>query len=60
MPYGLAQIHAMTSEEKLDLNRLLEQQDPDILDWFLGKNTPKDASIADAVRHVMTFCKDRE
>ena len=60
MPYGLAQIHAMTSAEKLDLNRLLEQQDPDLLDWFLGKSTPEDSSIADAVRHVLTFCKARE
>ena len=60
MPYGLAQIHAMTSEEKLDLNRLLEQQDPDLLDWFLGKSTPEDSSIADAVRQVMTFSNERE
>ena len=60
VPYGLAQIHAMTSVEKHDLNRLLEQQDPDLLDWFLGKSTPKDSSIADAVRHVLTFCKDRD
>ena len=59
MPYGLAQIDAMTSAEKLNLNRLLEQQDPDLLDWFLGKSTPKDSSIGDAVRHVLTFCKDR-
>jgi|TARA_B100000745_G_scaffold239803_2_gene162443 succinate dehydrogenase flavin-adding protein (antitoxin of CptAB toxin-antitoxin module) len=50
----------MTSAEKFDLNRLLDQQDPDLLDWFLGKSTPKDSSIADAVRHVLTFCKDRE
>jgi succinate dehydrogenase flavin-adding protein (antitoxin of CptAB toxin-antitoxin module) len=60
VPYGLAQIHAMTSAEKLNLNRLLEQQDPDLLDWFLGKSAPKDSSIVDAVRHVLTFCKDRE
>ena len=60
MPYGSTQIHAMTSAEKLNLNRLLEQQDPDLLDWFLGKTTPKDSSIADAVCHVLTFCKDRK
>ena len=60
VPYGLAQIHAMTSAEKTNLDRLLEQQDPDLLDWFLGKSKPKDSSIADAVRHVLTFCKDRQ
>jgi succinate dehydrogenase flavin-adding protein (antitoxin of CptAB toxin-antitoxin module) len=60
VPYGLALIHAMTSGEKLNLHRLLEQQDPDLLDWFLGKSTPKDSSIADAVRDVLAFCKDRD
>ena len=60
MPYGLTQINAMTSAEKFDLNRLLDQQDPDLLDWFLGKSTPKDSSIADAVRHVLTFSNERE
>jgi succinate dehydrogenase flavin-adding protein (antitoxin of CptAB toxin-antitoxin module) len=49
----------MTPAEKLNLSRLLEQQDPDLLDWFLGKSAPKDASINDAVRQVLTFCKDR-
>ena len=60
MPYGLSQIRAMTSAEKSNLGRLLEQQDPDLLDWFLGKDTPKDSSIADAVRHVLTFSNERE
>ena len=60
IPYGSAQIHTMTLVEKSNLGRLLEQQDPDLLDWFLGKSIPKDSSIADAVRHVLTFCKDRE
>ena len=59
MPYGSAQIHAMTSAEKSNLGRLLEQQDPDILDWFLGKSTPEDSLIADAVSHVLTFSKKR-
>ena len=60
MPYGSTQIHAMTSAEKLNLNRLLEQQDPDLLDWFLGKSAPKDSSIADAVRQVLAFSKEQE
>jgi succinate dehydrogenase flavin-adding protein (antitoxin of CptAB toxin-antitoxin module) len=60
MPYGTAKIHAMTSTEKSNLDQLLEQQDPDLLDWFLGKSIPKDSSIADAVRHVLTFSNERE
>ena len=60
MPYGSAQIHAMTSAEKSNLDRLLEQQDPDLLDWFLGKSAPEDSSIGDAVRHVLTFSNVRE
>ena len=50
----------MTSAEKSNLDRLLEQQDPDLLDWFLGKSIPADSSIADAVRHVLTFSNERE
>ena len=50
----------MTSAEKSNLDQLLEQQDPDVLDWFLGKSTPEDSSIADAIRHVMTFSNERE
>ena len=60
MPYGLDQIHAMTSAEKLNLGRLLEQQDPDLLDWFLGKSIPENLLIAEAVYHVLAFCKERE
>ena len=60
VPYGLARIHAMTSVEKSNLNQLLEQQDPDLLDWFLGKSTPANSSIADAVRHVLIFCECRD
>ena len=60
VPYGSAQIHSMTSTEKSNLDRLLEQQDPDLLDWILGKSTPEDSSIADAVRHVLTFSNERE
>ena len=59
MPYGLAQIHGMTSAERCNLDRLLEQQDPDLLDWFLGKSTPLNSSIADAVRQVLAFSNER-
>ena len=50
----------MTAREKSNLDSLLKQQDPDILNWFLGKSAPEDASIADAVRHVLTFSNERE
>ena len=60
VPYGSAQIDVMTQAEKFNLDRLLEGQDPDLLDWFLGKSIPEDSSIADAVRHVLTFSSERE
>ena len=60
IPYGSAQIHTMTLVEKSNLGRLLEQQDPDLLDWFLGKSTPKDSLVADAIRLVLTFSNERD
>ena len=59
VPYGSAKIHAMTLDEKSNLDQLLEQQDPDLLDWFLGKSTPVNSSIADAVRQVLAFSNER-
>jgi len=50
----------MTLVEKSNLGRLLEQQDPDLLDWFLGKSTPKDSLVADAIRLVLTFSNERD
>jgi succinate dehydrogenase flavin-adding protein (antitoxin of CptAB toxin-antitoxin module) len=50
----------MTPTEKSNLNKLLEQQDPDLLDWFLGKSVPKDSIIAQAVRHVLAFSNNRK
>ena len=59
VPYGSARIDAMTPAEISNLDRLLEQQDPDLLDWFLGKSTPEDSSIADAVHQVLSFSGER-
>jgi succinate dehydrogenase flavin-adding protein (antitoxin of CptAB toxin-antitoxin module) len=50
----------MTTSEKYNLDRLLEQQDPDLLDWFLGRNIPEDALIAEAVRLVLSFNNERQ
>ena len=59
VPYGLTQIPGMTPLEISNLDRLLEQSDPDLLDWFLGKRRPGDSSIADAVCHVLSFNEER-
>jgi antitoxin CptB len=60
VPYGLNQIQDMSAVEKSNLEQLLQQQDPDLLDWFLGKSVPADPSIADAVGRVLTFNHQRE
>ena len=60
VPYGLAQIHTMNAVQKSNLGLLLEQQDPDLLDWFLGRSRPTDSSIAEAVRQVLIFSNEGE
>ena len=60
VPYGSSQIHGMTVDDKSNLGRLLEQQDPDLLDWFLERSTPEDSLIAEAVRNILIFSKARK
>jgi antitoxin CptB len=35
--------------QKLDFQRLLEVQDPTIMDWLFSKSTPSDSGLADIV-----------
>jgi succinate dehydrogenase flavin-adding protein (antitoxin of CptAB toxin-antitoxin module) len=41
--------------EKRELGLLLEQQDPDLLDWFLGRTKPKNTSISSAIENILIF-----
>lgn len=38
-------VHA-DAQEKADFSVLIDQEDPDLLDWFMGVTTPPDALIA--------------
>ena len=58
VPYGLARIHTMSASEKSNLGLLLDQQDPDLMDWFLGRRAPADSSIAEVIREVLDFNDD--
>ena len=58
VPYGTARIHKLNQTELVNLGMLLEQQDPDLLSWFLGQSTPEEPEVAAAVRDILVF-RDR-
>ena len=60
VPYGLMRINVMDEVEKYNLRFLLEQQDPDLLDWFLGRRTPNDVRISAAIDNVLEFRATRQ
>jgi len=35
------------------LERLLDCQDPDLLDWLLGRATPRDAQLNHAIKQIL-------
>ncbi len=55
VPDGRIRIDVMTPPEKHVFKLLLEQQDPDLLDWLLGRGRPESTSIATAVDNVLRF-----
>ena len=55
VPYGQIRINVMPPEEKHGFKLLLEQQDPDLLDWLLGRQRPESASISTAVDNDLRF-----
>ena len=59
VPYAVKRINIMGDLEKRKLSLLLEQQDPDLLAWFLGRTKPKNLSIASAIDNVLRFHNKR-
>jgi antitoxin CptB len=55
VPYGTARIRELNSIELTNLGVLLEQHDPDLLSWFLGRSVPEEPKIAAAVRDILAF-----
>jgi len=45
--YGL-----LTPAQKECFSRLLDQKDPELYDWLVGRDTPADESLAMMVSHV--------
>ena len=54
-PYAAAKLGSMTHTEKITFDRLLEQQDPDLLDWFFSEKAPDDSELDQAIRDVLQF-----
>jgi len=50
-PYAAAKLGSM----KITFDRLLEQQDPDLLDWFFSEKAPDDSELDQAIRDVLQF-----
>ena len=59
VPYGAARIRELDQNELANLSMLLEQSDPDLLRWFLGRSKPDEPKVAAAVHDVLMF-KDRK
>lgn len=59
IPYCESQITIMNSEQKSELKILLDQQDPDLLDWFLGRGKPENLALAVMVENVLKFNQQR-
>ena len=55
VPYAQIRIDLMSPSEKYAFELLLEQQDPDLVDWLLGRRRPESTAIATAVDNVLRF-----
>ena len=55
IPYGAARIHELNPIELNNLGMLLEQHDPDLLSWFLGRSEPDEPKVAAAVSDILAF-----
>ena len=60
VPYAQIRIKVMDTSEKHVFKLLLEQQDPDLLDWLLGRRRPECLSISTAVDNVLRFNAERK
>ena len=57
VPYGTVHLPTMNIDEKNRFANLLEEQDSDLLDWFLGRATPDNSSLLRTINNVLDFKK---
>tara|TARA_B100000029_G_scaffold489710_1_gene547716 strand:+ start:2637 stop:2900 length:264 start_codon:yes stop_codon:yes gene_type:complete len=58
VPYGTAHLPTMNIDEKNRFANLLEEQDSDLLDWFLGRATPDNSSLLRTINNILDFKKN--
>ena len=54
-PYAAAKLASMTHSQKTTFDRLIQQQDSDLLDWFFSEKAPDDSELDQAIRDVLQF-----
>lgn len=47
-------LHA-SAAEKATFATLVEQEDPDLLDWFMGTSQPQDVKMADLISKIIAL-----
>ena len=57
LPFFDARFASMNANEQATFIKLLEQDDPDLLQWFSGKASPDDPELAAMVEAVLTSNK---
>lgn len=54
LPFVDSHLASMSKEKQAVFIRLLEQDDPDLLQWFSGTATPDDQALAEMVAAVLS------
>ena len=55
IPYGTERIKDLTQIQLYCLQSMLDQQDPDLLNWFFGYSKPLEPTLLSAVNDVIAF-----
>ncbi|MBL10640.1 MAG: hypothetical protein CL402_09040 [Acidiferrobacteraceae bacterium] len=55
VPYGVVRLPMMDKDEKQQFENLLQEQDSDLLDWFLGRSTPYNTTLVSTIKNILHF-----